>query len=141
MGSAAKYFQVEAPVERVYAYWRDVLHARRRGGPGNRSDHQPLGRLGLLGKTVEWDAEITEDIPNQRIAWRSVGDADVANAGAVRFDDHGDATGIEVSLEYDPPAGKAGELAAELLKDPDRQVERAVESFRGVVGTGSLRPA
>jgi uncharacterized membrane protein len=87
-----------------------------------------------------WDAEITEDIPDQRIAWRSVADADVANAGAVRFDDRGDATGIEVSLEYDPPAGKAGELVAELLKDPDKQVQRAVENFRLVVEGGGLNP-
>ena len=26
MGSAAKYFEVEAPVEQVYAYWRDFSH-------------------------------------------------------------------------------------------------------------------
>jgi uncharacterized membrane protein len=88
---------------------------------------------GPLGTTVEWDAEITEDIPNQRIAWRSVGDAQVDNAGVVRFDDHAQTTNIEVALEYNPPAGKAGELIAELFKDPDKQVERAVESFRKVV--------
>jgi uncharacterized membrane protein len=96
---------------------------------------------GPLGKTVEWDAEITEDIPNQRIAWTSVGDADVDNAGAVRFDDRGGMTNIEVSLQYDPPAGKTGELVAELFKDPDKQVERAVENFRKVVQSGSLNPA
>jgi uncharacterized membrane protein len=93
---------------------------------------------GPLGKTVEWDAEITEDIPNQRIAWRSVGDAEVDNAGAVRFDDRGETTNIEVALEYHPPGGKAGELVAELFKDPDRQVDRAVENFRKLVQTGTL---
>jgi uncharacterized membrane protein len=96
---------------------------------------------GPFGKTVEWDAEITEDIPNQRIAWRSVGDADVDNAGAVRFDDRDGRTDIEVSLEYNPPAGKAGELVAELFKDPDKQVERAAEHFRKVVQTGGLGAA
>jgi hypothetical protein len=34
-----------------------------------------------LGKSVEWDAEITEDVPNQRIAWKSIGDIQVDNAG------------------------------------------------------------
>jgi uncharacterized membrane protein len=87
---------------------------------------------------VEWDAEITEDVPNQRIAWRSVGDADVDNAGAVRFDDRGGRTNIEVSLGYNPPGGKAGELVAELVKDPDKQVQRAVENFR--LGGGARRP-
>jgi uncharacterized membrane protein len=42
-----------------------------------------------------------------------------------------------VSLEYDPP-GKAGELVAELVKDPDKQVQRAVDGFRRVVESGRL---
>jgi uncharacterized membrane protein len=98
---------------------------------------------GPLGKSVEWDAEIVEDIPNQRIAWKSVGDADVGNADvgnadAVRFDDRSGRTNIEVSLECDPPCGKAGELVAELVKDPDKQVQRVVDGFRQVVEAGRL---
>jgi hypothetical protein len=46
-----------------------------------------------------------------------------------------------VSLEYDPPGGKAGELVAELVKDSDKQVERAVENFRKVVEGGGLGAA
>ena len=38
------------------------------------------------GKTVEWDAETTEDRPNELIAWRSTAGADVDNAGTVRFE-------------------------------------------------------
>jgi hypothetical protein len=40
--------------------------------------------------------------------------------------------------EYDPPGGKAGELVAELVKDPDQQVQRAVDGFRQVVERGGL---
>jgi uncharacterized membrane protein len=143
VGSVAKYFEVEAPVERVYAYWRDFSHfasfmpdVQEVRVTGPTSSHWVV--TGPLGKSVEWDAEITEDIPNQRIAWTSVGDAEVDNAGAVRFEGRGRMTGLEVSLEYNPPAGKAGELVAELFKDPDKQVERAVENFRKVVQAGSL---
>jgi uncharacterized membrane protein len=146
VGSAAKYFEVEAPVEQVYAYWRDFSHfpsfmpdVKEVRVTGPTTSHWVVA--GPLGKTVEWDAEITEDIPNQRIAWTSVGDADVDNAGAVRFDGRGGTTGLEVSLDYEPPAGKAGELVAELFKDPDKQVERAVESFRKVVQAGGLGAA
>ncbi len=51
------------------------------------------------------------------MAWKSVEREDdkdnmVSNRGAVRFDDHGDSTGVEVSLQYDPPGGKLGEAAA-----------------------------
>ena len=92
MGSAAQYFEVEAPVEQVYAYWRDFLHfpsfmpdVQEVTVTGPTTSHWKVS--GPFGKSVEWDAEIVEDIPNQRIAWRSIGDADVDNAGAVRFDD------------------------------------------------------
>jgi uncharacterized membrane protein len=146
VGSATKHFEVQAPVEQVYAYWRDFSHfpsfmpdVKEVHVTGPTTSHWVVA--GPLGRTVEWDAEITEDIPNRRIAWRSVGDADVDNAGAVRFDDRGGRTAVEVSLEYSPPAGKAGELVAELLNDPDKQVERAAESFRKVVQAGGLGAA
>ena len=111
MGSAAQYFEVEAPVAQVYAYWRDFsnfpafmpdVEEVRVTGP--TTSHWKV--TGPLGKSVEWDAEIVEDVPNQRIAWKSVGDADVQNAGAVRFDDRGATTNIEVALEYDPAGGQ-----------------------------------
>jgi hypothetical protein len=50
----------------------------------------------------------------------------------------GGRTNIEVLLEYNPPGGKAGELVAELVKDPDKQVRRAVDGFRQ--GGGARRP-
>ena len=146
MGSAAQYFEVEAPVERVYAYWRDFSNfpafmpdVQEVTVTGPTTSHWKVS--GPLGKSVEWDAEIIEDLPNQRIAWKSVGDPDVDNAGAVRFDDRGATTNIEVSLEYNPPGGKAGELVAELVKDPDKQVQWAVDGFRQVVESGGLNPA
>ena len=37
------------------------------------------------GKTVEWDAEIHNEIENELIAWRSLESADIHNAGSVRF--------------------------------------------------------
>jgi uncharacterized membrane protein len=143
VGSAAQYFEVEAPVEQVYAYWRDFSHfpafmpdVEEVIVTGPTTSHWKV--TGPLGKSVEWDAEIVEDVPNQRIAWRSVGDADVDNAGAVRFDDRGGRTNIEVSLTYDPPGGKAGELVAELVKDPDKQVQRGGRELPP--GGGGRRP-
>ena len=146
MGSAAQYFEVEAPVAQVYAYWRDFSNfpsfmpdVQEVTVTGPTTSHWKVS--GPLGKSVEWDAEIVEDLPNQRIAWRSIGGSQVDNAGAVRFDNRGDRTNIEVSLGYNPPGGKAGELVAELVKDPDKQVQRAVDGFRKVVESGGLNPA
>src|SRR4051812_23255494 len=53
------------------------------------------------GKRKEWDAEITEQIPDKRIAWRSVSGA--PNGGVVTFHRiSDDVTRIMVQMEYAP---------------------------------------
>jgi uncharacterized membrane protein len=53
------------------------------------------------GKTVEWQAKITEQVPDVRVAWRSVIGA--KNAGTVTFDRLDDRnTRITLELEYEP---------------------------------------
>jgi uncharacterized membrane protein len=53
------------------------------------------------GKEKTWEAEITEQIPDARVAWRSVGGA--ANAGVVTFHRLGpDATRVMLQMDYDP---------------------------------------
>ncbi|HWI08384.1 MAG TPA: SRPBCC family protein, partial [Solirubrobacteraceae bacterium] len=78
--------------EELYAAWRDVerfpsfmahLEEVTATGP-DRSHWKARGPLGL---DVEWDAEITEDVPGERISWRSLEGAKVENSGSVRFVD------------------------------------------------------
>jgi len=90
---------------------------------------------GPLGKTVEWDAKIVEDVPSTRIAWATEASSglEVKNAGAVRFDDHGGTTGVEVSLQYDPPAGFVGEAIAKIFSDPQDKVEKALAAFKSTI--------
>ena len=53
------------------------------------------------GKRHEWDAEITEQVPDQRIAWRSLGG--VTQNGTVMFESLGpDRTKIKVEMEWQP---------------------------------------
>lgn len=94
---------------------------------------------GPLGKTVEWDAKIVEDVPDTRIAWATQDSSglDVKNAGAVRFDDHGPSTGVEVSLEYDPPAGVLGDAVAALFSSPQSKIEDALAAFKKAIESGT----
>ena len=55
------------------------------------------------------------------------------SSGAVRFDDHGGTTGVEVSLQYNPPAGALGEAVAKLFADPQDKVERALQAFKQTI--------
>ncbi|HKT34363.1 MAG TPA: SRPBCC family protein [Nitrospira sp.] len=84
------------------------------------------------GKEKEWDAEITEQIPDERIAWRSRNGA--KNAGVVTFHRLSDATSkIMLQMEYDPEglvehAGDAaGVMSQRVLGDLER-FKRYIES-------------
>ena len=84
------------------------------------------------GKEEEWDAEITEQIPDERIAWRSRNGA--KNAGVVTFHRLSPATSkIMLQLEYDPEGfvenvgDAAGVMSHRVLGDLER-FKRYIES-------------
>jgi uncharacterized membrane protein len=142
MGTVAHYLEVNAPASQCYSWWRgltnlpQILPDVESVEPQAGSTQVTRWKVhGPLGKTVEWDARIVEDIANEKIAWATVDSAgaDVQNAGAVRFDDHGGTTGVEVSLAYDPPAGPVGEAVAKLFSDPQSKVEKALQAFKDTI--------
>lgn len=93
------------------------------------------------GMHVEWDAEITEDKPNERIAWRSLPDATVENSGDVRFEraTGGRGTVIRVRIDYWPPAGRLGATVAKLFGEgPDKQVAVDLRRFKQLMETGEV---
>jgi len=58
-------------------------------------------RANVAGEEKEWDAEITEQIPDNRIAWRSV--TGVKNGGVVTFHKISDTvTRIALQMDYEP---------------------------------------
>ncbi len=66
-------------------------------------------RAQVAGQVEEWDAEITEQIPDKRIAWCATSGA--KNAGCVTFHRISDDTSrVMLQLEYQPegPMEKAG---------------------------------
>ena len=140
MPGIAKYKTVDAPVEEVYNYWRNFTNFPnfmpnvKEVTPVSGDDTRTHWKVdGPLGASAEWDAEIVEDVPNEKIAWKSVEGSRVANSGVVRFDERGEQTSIEVAIEYDPPAGQAGDAVAKLFEDPEKQVDEALDRFAEVV--------
>lgn len=79
------------------------------------------------GKQKEWDAEITEQIPDQRIAWRSVNGA--PNAGTVEFRPLGsNETEVRVRMEFEPEG--AMEKVGSALHAPDARVKGDLKRFK-----------
>ena len=93
------------------------------------------------GREVTWDAVIINEKENELIAWRSLGDADIDNAGSVHFTPApgGRGTVVKVVLEYNPPAGQAGKLIAKILgEEPDTQVREDLRHFKEMMEAGEI---
>jgi uncharacterized membrane protein len=143
----AKSITVDRPRAYIYAYWRDFTNLPRfmhhlesvdvldaDGGRSRWRAKAPLGR------TVEWEAEITDDVPNERISWRAVEGSDIHNRGTVTFRDASTGgTVIRVELEYDPPAGPLGVAIAKLTgEEPETQTSADLRRFKQVMETGEV---
>ena len=81
----------------------------------------------IAGVQKEWDAEITQQEPDQRIAWTSISGA--LNAGAVdfhRLDDN--KTRITLTMDIEPAS--VVERIGDAVGVPDRQVEGDLKRFK-----------
>jgi len=134
------------PIEEVYGFWHDfqnfprfMRHIESVRMMADGSSHWVA--KAPAGKHVEWDAETLEDRPNELIAWRSLPDADVYNAGEVRFNPApgGKGTEVRITMEYDPPFGKLGSKVAMLFREePGQQVQDDLRHFKQVMETGDI---
>jgi uncharacterized membrane protein len=131
--------------EELYRFWRNFEHLPRfmdhvESVQVKDDTHSHWKVKGPAGKSVEWDAAIINDITNELIAWKST-NAEIANAGSVRFRTApgGRGTEVTVNLEYDPPAGKAGMLVAKLFgEEPTQQVQDDLRRFRQMMEAGEM---
>ena len=81
------------------------------------------------GSVKEWDADIVDQTPNRRIAWKSR--TGPHNAGAVLFEHHGDGTQVTLKLVYEPEG--AAENLGDALGFVRYKVEEALRSFRDFI--------
>lgn len=131
--------------EECYRFWRDLerlptfmQHLESVTATDERRSHW-VARA-PAGRTVEWDAEITDDQPGQLLGWRSVEGADVDNAGTIRFTAGSKGgTVVQVQLTYQPPAGRAGAMVAKLFgEEPSIQVQQDLRRFKQLIETEEI---
>jgi uncharacterized membrane protein len=133
--------------EEIYRFWRNfenlprfMAHLQSVRVLDEKRSHWVA--KGPAGSSVEWDAEILEDRPNELIRWRTLPGADVDNSGAVTFHPAtgGRGTVVTVEFEYQPPAGVFGATVAKLLgQAPEKQVPVDLLRFRQVLETGVMQ--
>ncbi|MDO9711908.1 SRPBCC family protein [Paracraurococcus lichenis] len=137
---------IARPPEEVYRFFRDVAklprflqHVQQVTAIDETRSHWVVRTS--LGHTIEWDAIITEDRPNERIGWRSVPEADIRTIGWIEFrpapGDRG--TEVRASIAYEPPAGQLGRLVAQLWgESPSRQAYDDLRRLKQVLETGEV---
>ena len=143
---SGKTVTIDRPREQLYAFWRDVgnlslflenvvaiepLDARR----SRWTVKAPAGR------TVEWISIITEDRPDEYIAWTSEEGADVPNSGRVDFRDApgGRGSWVTATILYDPPVGLLGKTIAKIFqREPAIQARRDLRRFKQLMETGEI---
>lgn len=131
MQTIEKSIEVNAPVRAVYNQWtqfEEFPHFME-----GVEEVQQLGETSLhwkvkiAGKIKEWDAEILEQKPDQRIAWQSSTGA--KNSGTVNFFPLGEsATRITLALNYEPEG--AIEKIGDAVGVVSARVEGDLERFK-----------
>jgi uncharacterized membrane protein len=136
---------VRQPPEEVYRFWHDfqnlprfMAHLESVEPAGDGRSHWKASAP--AGRTIEWDAEVVEDRPNEVISWRSVKGA-VDNSGSVRFARAPGERGTEIRLDmrYAMPGGAVASRVAKLFgEEPAQQVQDDLRRFKQVLETGTV---
>jgi uncharacterized membrane protein len=134
MERVTKTFEIDAPVRAVYNQWTQFEEFPRfmDGVKEVRQldDTHLHWRASIAGKDKEWDSEIVEQVPDQRIAWRSTSGA--PNAGTVRFEPlNKDRSRVHLTMEYEPKGFV--ENVGDAVGVVDRKLEKAVEDFKKLI--------
>jgi uncharacterized membrane protein len=134
MSTIEQSIEVEAPLDTVYNQWTQFEEFPRFMDGVEQVTQLDETHLHWVaefgGSRHEWDAEITEQRPDERVAWRNTGGKE--NAGAVTFHRLGDhATRVMVQMDFVPEGIK--EKLGDALGAPDRRVKGDLERFKQIV--------
>jgi len=146
MTQVTKSIIVKGEVSHIYNLWANfeqfphfMKYIKSVTITGPRTSHWVMD--GPLGFKVDWNAEMTRLEENKRIAWNSKDAAGiVTTSGQVMFNQlPNNETEVTVTVQYTPPAGKAGEILAKFFAHPDQRLEEDLRNFK-YFAEGLLQP-
>jgi uncharacterized membrane protein len=137
---------VNRPAAELYEFWRTLENLPRFMSHVESvqrvSDGVSHWRVKGPGRTrFEWEAQVINDIPNELIAWKSIGHPSVVSAGSVHFEDAGvdRGTRVRVKLQYSPPGGKAGAAVAKIFgRDAATEIREDLRKFKQILEAGEI---
>jgi hypothetical protein len=134
MGSTTHSIEINAPLRVVYNQWTqfEEFPAFMEGVEEVRQEDERrlFWRAKIGGKVKEWKSEITSQVPDEKIAWKSVDGS--PNSGTVRFQELApDRTMVTATIEYEPEG--FFEKAGDVLGIPSGQMEEDLKRFRDYI--------
>ncbi|MEP6686756.1 MAG: SRPBCC family protein [Gemmatimonadales bacterium] len=136
-----KTLHVDAPVDRVYAFWStyenyplfmaNVREVQDLGGGRSRWLLTGPGR-----QPLQWDAVLTGREESALLAWRSEPGSILDHAGAIRFAPEAGGTRIDLRFCYHPPAGRASRAVADFFGgDPRARLNDDLARLKSLLET------
>ena len=141
MATVHESIEIDAPVRAAYDQWTqferfpDFMEGVKEVRQIDETRLHWVAEIG--GKQEEWQAEILEQVPDQRIAWRSV--SGNGNAGTVTFERLAD-TRTRVTVGFDHDTDGVVEKVGSALGIDGRQVKADLERFRDLVEARGTQP-
>ncbi|MFL6288581.1 MAG: SRPBCC family protein [Actinomycetes bacterium] len=133
MAHVSEEVRVDCPVSEVYNQWTQFEEFPRFMGAieqvQQKDDTHLHWKANIAGQTAEWDAEITEQVPDRVIAWQATGGAQ--NQGRVQFQPDGDATRVSLEMEVEPQG--AVQSAGDLMGALQSQVRQDLDRFKQLI--------
>ncbi|WP_266366793.1 SRPBCC family protein [Tellurirhabdus rosea] len=149
----SKSLTIMKPREEVWAYWRRhenlpnfMYHLKEVRQITDKRSHWVAqiadSKLARALGSVEWDADIIDEVPNERLVWKSIPGSLVDHSGEVRFNDvPGGRPGTELhaTIKYRPPAGQLGTAVAKLFNQNFKQmIKQDLRRFKQLLETGEI---
>lgn len=134
MTSIEQSIEVSAPIRTVYNQWTQfetfpkfMSHV---DAVEQLDDTHLKWTASIAGKTEEWTAEVTEQHPDERVAWKSTSGAE--HAGVVTFHRIDDSS-TKVMLQLDAEPHTLVEKIGDKLGVLDRQAKGDLERFKAFI--------
>jgi uncharacterized membrane protein len=128
--------EVQVPVQQVYNQWTQFEEFPK-FMEGIQSvqqldDTHVLWVAEIRGERRQWTAEITEQRPDEKIAWKTI-EGEIKNDGVVTFEQVGDGqTRVNVQMDVEGESN-AENIAGDLLGIVKRQVNGDLERFKQLI--------
>jgi uncharacterized membrane protein len=138
---------IARPRDELFRFWRNLEnlprfmdHLQSVTVLDDRHSHWVV--RGPAGVRLEWDAEITHEVENELIAWRSLPGSDLDHRGAVHFSPvHNGGTEVRVILRYQTRGGSAARALSQILGErPSDQIVDDLRRFKQVMEAGEPVP-